>query len=183
MQAMTPGTLDPATIPPNPGGPVLVASAGKLKNKVRSRTTLQAFTDDAFVPPVPEFRPGTIDGNPVDVSALNRVEPAGLISGFVAGESRNSGFDAINRRFVELPRIASPETGMGSLQHMVAGPFTNKRKVAIAEHILLKWGPATINQMTGSGSWFVQATVVKDDLPQVRKQLAVAGIRNFSKQH
>ncbi|MGI9352175.1 MAG: septal ring lytic transglycosylase RlpA family protein [Rhizobiaceae bacterium] len=174
-----PGSLNPATIPPNPGGSVLLADASNRSSKIRSRTTLQAFTDTEFVPPVPEFRPGTFDGDPVDVSSLNRVEPSGLINGFVASKNENMSFDAINRNFAELPKIAPPQTGMFNLQHLIVGPLSNKSKLAIAEHILLKWGPATISSSSDKRSWSVHSKAVQVDMKKIRKQLAAAGINEF----
>ncbi|MEM9332841.1 MAG: septal ring lytic transglycosylase RlpA family protein [Pseudomonadota bacterium] len=157
-----PGTLNPNTIPPNPGGEILLAQ--NTTQPVRS--TLQAYRQAGFTAPLPEFRPVTADGFPVDISALNTPRPNGLVRGFAAEASGSAASMAILKRIAELPKVAAPDQGMAQTVRVTLGPFANYSKLSTAEEIMLRWGPATIQHVAGKGG-HVHATILESDFTNI----------------
>ncbi|MEM7214759.1 MAG: septal ring lytic transglycosylase RlpA family protein [Pseudomonadota bacterium] len=174
VASYNPGTLNPRSIPANPGGPVLVADANSQSNRV----TLQAYDQTAFAPPLPEFRPVTSDGYPVDISSLNAPRPSALINGFVGSDSKNSSAQEILKQFSRLSRIDLPQNGMAEIRQMRVGSFTNRYDAKDVESMLLKWGPASVIHRA-AGHYSVHLTVLDGDVPEVIKALRAADIQTI----
>lgn len=189
MASYDPAGRGPAGIINKLGSQILLAgnSAQSLERKTLAQAELRQSPRTYSFVPIPQARPTTYHGIPLEISTTVAIAPTSLVTGYMDQSWINSRIDqafsfvdGTNQQGAESAAMAPPVQGMDDLVQLKMGPFESFEKLLKAEELLQDDG--ILQRVSSTNSDFQELLIIagREDAQQILEKTSRAGITVYS---